>query len=172
MSDAWHAFRAFVERTEDLPIGMLVRGGCHRDPGDEVAAAYDAPFPNAASKAGARAFPRLIPQTPDAPGAAAGRRVLEALREDERPMLLLWADRTRSCRPRSARRSPRRSGSRRPASSPRRGHFLQEDQGAGGRRGDRRLAGPRRRRAPSARRPLASATTASAAGALLAARCS
>ena len=45
MSDAWQAFRDFVERTEDLPIGMLVRRGCHRDPGDEVAAAYDAPFP-------------------------------------------------------------------------------------------------------------------------------
>ena len=41
---------------------MLVRRGCHTDPGDEVAAAYEAPFPNAASKAGARAFPGLIPQ--------------------------------------------------------------------------------------------------------------
>ena len=61
MSDAWHAFRDFVARTEDLPIGMLVRRGCHTDPGDEVAAAYDAPFPNAASKAGARAFPELLP---------------------------------------------------------------------------------------------------------------
>ncbi len=76
MSDAWHAFHDFVERTEDLPIGMLVRRGCHTDPGDEVAAAYDAPFPSVAAKAGARAFPGLIPQTPDAPGAAEGRRVL------------------------------------------------------------------------------------------------
>src|SRR6186713_2204421 len=84
MSDAWHAFRDFVERTEDLPISMLVRWGCHTDPGDEVAAAYDAPFPSVAAKAGARAFPGLIPQTPDAPGAAEGRRVLEALRGDQR----------------------------------------------------------------------------------------
>ena len=73
MSDAWLAFRDFVERTEDLPVGMLVRGGCKNDPGDEVIAAYEAPFPNAASKAGARAFPLLIPRAPDAPGAAAGR---------------------------------------------------------------------------------------------------
>src|SRR3954466_5453722 len=65
MSDAWHAFRDFVARTEDLPIGMLVRRGCHTDPGDEIAAAYDAPFPNAASKAGARAFPELLLQGPD-----------------------------------------------------------------------------------------------------------
>src|SRR5215213_9049743 len=45
MSDAWHAFADFVARTEDLPVGMLVRRACHRDPGDAVAAAYDAPFP-------------------------------------------------------------------------------------------------------------------------------
>ena len=82
MTDAWNAFRDFVARTEDLPVGMLVRGACKNDPGEEVIAAYDAPFPSAAAKAGARAFPLLIPQTPDAPGAAAGRRVLEALRED------------------------------------------------------------------------------------------
>ena len=34
---------------------------CKNDPGDEVVAAYEAPYPNAASKAGARAFPALIP---------------------------------------------------------------------------------------------------------------
>jgi len=38
MSDSWHAFADFVARTEDLPVGMLVRRACHRDPGDEVAA--------------------------------------------------------------------------------------------------------------------------------------
>ena len=27
MTDAWLAFRDFVERTEDLPVGFLVRGG-------------------------------------------------------------------------------------------------------------------------------------------------
>ena len=45
MTDAWIAFRNFVERTEDLPVGMLVRGACKTDPGDEVIAAYEAPYP-------------------------------------------------------------------------------------------------------------------------------
>ena len=45
MTDAWFAFRDFVQRTEDLPVGMLVRGACKNDPGDEVIAAYDAPYP-------------------------------------------------------------------------------------------------------------------------------
>jgi haloalkane dehalogenase len=91
-SDAWLKFRDFVQRTEDLPVGMLVRGGCHNDPGDDVIAAYDAPFPTPESKAGARAFPLILPTAPDAPGAAEGRRVADALREDERPALVLWAD--------------------------------------------------------------------------------
>ena len=92
MSEAWIAFRNFVERTEDLPVGFLVRGACKRDPGDGVIAAYDAPFPNADSKAGARAFPLMLPLTPDSPGAPAGQGVLEALRGDQRPKLVLWAD--------------------------------------------------------------------------------
>ncbi len=92
MTEAWIAFRDFVARTEDLPVGMLVRGACKRDPGQEVIAAYDAPFPSAESKAGARAFPLLVPTSPEMPGAQAGARVLEALRGDTRPKLVLWAD--------------------------------------------------------------------------------
>jgi len=34
----------------------------------------------------------MLPTQPDAPGAEAGQRVLEALRGDERPILMLWAD--------------------------------------------------------------------------------
>src|SRR3984957_3050209 len=92
MNDAWIAFRDFVDRTEDLPVGFLVRRACKRDPGDEVIAAYEAPFPNPASKAGARAFPLMLPTTPDAPGAEAGQRVLDAPPDDPRPTLMLWAD--------------------------------------------------------------------------------
>ncbi len=92
MNDAWMAFRAFVERTEDLPVGLLVRRACLNDPGDEVIAAYDAPFPNPASKAGARAFPLILPLSPEQPGAGAGQRVLDALRADTRPKLFLWAE--------------------------------------------------------------------------------
>ena len=130
MSDAWLAFRDFTARTEDLPIGMLVRGGCHSDPGDEVIAAYEAPYPDAASKAGARAFPTLVPMTPDAPGAAAGRDVLQALTRGPPPD----PDAVGRLRPRAAARpwasaSPPPSASRRHALIEGAGHFLQEDRG-------------------------------------------
>ena len=92
MSDAWWAFRNFVERTEDLPISFLVDGATQRALTDAEKRAYDVPFPTVASKAGARAFPLLIPHEEDGPGAAEGRAVLAALAEDTRPMLFLWAD--------------------------------------------------------------------------------
>lgn len=92
MSDAWFAFRDFVRENEDVPVGFLIRGGCKNDPGDEVIAAYDAPYMDPASKAGARAFPLILPTTPDAVGAVEGKRVADGLRADERPSLVLWAD--------------------------------------------------------------------------------
>jgi haloalkane dehalogenase len=92
MSDVWFGFRDFVERNEDVPVGVIVRHSCKEDPGDEVVAAYEAPYPDAPSKAGVRAFPLILPTTPEMPGAAEGKRVAEALRVDERPALVLWAD--------------------------------------------------------------------------------
>ena len=130
MSEAWHRFAAFVERVDDLPVGMLVRRGCHTDPGDEVAAAYDAPFPSEASKAGARAFPAMLPLRPGDPGAESGRRTLAALREDSRPMLLLWADQDPVLPPRAGEALASALGRPAPRLVPDAGHFLQEDQGA------------------------------------------
>jgi haloalkane dehalogenase len=129
MTDAWLAFHDFVARTEDLPVGFLVRGACKTDPGDEVIAAYDAPFPNAASKAGARAFPLMLPQSPDAPGAAAGQRVLEALREDRRPTLMLWGDSDPVLPLSVAEHFAESIGREPPRAIPDASHFLQEDQG-------------------------------------------
>ena len=129
MTDAWISFRDFVERTEDLPVGFLVRGACKSDPGDEVIAAYDAPYPDAASKAGARAFPLMIPRTPDAPGAAAGQKVLAALREDTRPTLMLWADSDPVLPLSTGERFAAAIGNEGPHTIENASHFLQEDQG-------------------------------------------
>jgi haloalkane dehalogenase len=129
MSEAWQAFRAFVERTEDLPIGMLVRNACFSDPGDEVIAAYEAPFTDAASKAGARAFPLMLPTAPDQPGAEAGRRVLQQLRDDPWPTLMLWADSDPVLTPETGERFAQAIGRPPPEVIPQASHFLQEDQG-------------------------------------------
>jgi haloalkane dehalogenase len=129
MTDAWMAFRNFVERTEDLPVGLLVRRACFSDPGDAVIAGYEAPFPNAASKAGARAFPLILPLSPEMPGAAAGQRVLEALRSDARPKLFLWAESDPVLPLETGRRFARALGGEIDHVIAEASHFLQEDAG-------------------------------------------
>lgn len=129
MNDAWMAFRNFVERTEDLPVGLLVRRACKHDPGDEVIAAYDAPYPNPASKAGTRAFPLIMPLSPDAPGAAAGQRTLDAMRGDTRPKLVLWADSDPVLPLQTGERLAAALGTKIDHVITDASHFLQEDQG-------------------------------------------
>jgi haloalkane dehalogenase len=129
MTDAWMKFHDFVARTEDLPIGFLVRGACKHDPGDEVIAAYEAPYPSPASKAGARAFPQIIPQSPDAPGAAAGQRVQAAMHDDSRPTLMLWADSDPILPLSVGERFASAIGQPPPRPISDASHFLQEDQG-------------------------------------------
>jgi haloalkane dehalogenase len=129
MSEAWLAFRDFVRENADVPIGMLVRGGCKEDPGDEVIAAYEAPYPTPESKAGARAFPLILPTDPEMPGAAEGKRVADALREDERPVLLLWADSDPVLPFSVGERISEQLGFPAPRPIENAGHFLQEDAG-------------------------------------------
>jgi haloalkane dehalogenase len=129
MSDAWLAFRDFVARTEDLPVSLLVRRACLTDPGDEVAAAYDAPFPTPESKAGPRSFPLILPTSPEMDGAEAGERVARALREDERPTLCLWADSDPILSVDTGRRFAEAIQAPEPEIIEGASHFLQEDRG-------------------------------------------
>lgn len=129
MSDAWKAFRDFVQRTEDLPVGFLVQGASATDLPDDVVAAYDAPFHEPAAKAGARAFPLMIPLSPDAPGAEAGQRTLDALRDLDRPTLMLWAEEDPILTLEVGRRFAAAIGRPEPEVVPGASHFLQEDAG-------------------------------------------
>ena len=92
MTDNWLHFRDFIASHRDVRVDMPIQGGSARGLTPEVVAAYAAPFPDADSKAGIRAFPQMVPLTPDAPGAAAGQATAEFLSADDRPSLLLWGD--------------------------------------------------------------------------------
>ena len=129
MSDAWIAFRDFVQRTEDLPIELLIRGACAIDHGPEVWRGYEAPFPVPESKVGARSFPLMLPTSPDMPGAAAGQATLEQLRDSDLPMLVLWADRDPVLTLETGQRFAAAIGAPEPEVIENASHFLQEDQG-------------------------------------------
>jgi haloalkane dehalogenase len=129
MSDTWFAFRDFVRDTEDVPVRFLIKGACKTDPGDAVLDAYEAPYPSPAAKAGVRAFPQILPVTPEMVGAAEGKRVADALREDERPALVLWADSDPVLPFSVGERVSSQLGFPPPRAIENASHFLQEDAG-------------------------------------------
>jgi pimeloyl-ACP methyl ester carboxylesterase len=79
-------WRAYSNRNPDLAVGKLLARTCPHLTAAE-AAAYDAPYPDATYKGGVRRFPNLVPDNPDAEGAALSRRAREWFRTE-------WAGRT------------------------------------------------------------------------------
>jgi haloalkane dehalogenase len=73
LSQGFLDWRAFSNRSPDMDIARLMKRACPHI-NDQEAAAYAAPFPDAAYKAGVRAFPNLVPDRPDTPGAALSRQ--------------------------------------------------------------------------------------------------
>jgi haloalkane dehalogenase len=128
-SETWLRFRDALRHVGgDLDVGRLVAGGTRRGLAADVRAAYDAPFPTPASKAGALAFPELVPVEPGHPTAAALDRVRDALAHWDKPAHVIWgaddavlplavAERFVSLIP----------GATGPEPVARAGHFLQED---------------------------------------------
>lgn len=66
-------WRAFSNRSPDIDIAKLMQRACPHITQAE-AATYAAPFPDARYKAGVRRFPNLVPDRPDADGAALSRQ--------------------------------------------------------------------------------------------------
>jgi haloalkane dehalogenase len=130
-SPEWLRFRAFVRRVgTNLVPGQLVRIACVTALADEVAAAYDAPFPTPESKAGILAFPELVPTELDHPSAAKMLEVGDALARWQKPALVLFSDSDPIFTPEAARRLAARMPGAGPAEIVEdAGHFLQEDKG-------------------------------------------
>lgn len=76
LSDGFLAWRDYVRNRPDFDIPALMRRGT---PGlsPQEAASYAAPFPEVAYRAGVRRFPEMVPDHPEAPGAALSRLARE-----------------------------------------------------------------------------------------------
>lgn len=83
LSDGFLAWRAWANKNPDMDITRLMQRSCpHLS--DTEAAAYGAPYPDASYKAGVRRFPNLVPEDPDADGAAISRRARDWWQRDWR----------------------------------------------------------------------------------------
>lgn len=128
-SDAFLNWRNFAEANPDLPIGFILQGATTSSLGEDVVAAYEAPFPTVESKAGAAAFPLLVPLRAEDPGAAEIAQTRDILEAWHKPVLVAFSDEDPIF--------PQRSGERLAAAIPGAifvpiegaSHFLQEDKG-------------------------------------------
>jgi haloalkane dehalogenase len=71
-SDGFRRWRDYSNSQPDLDLGQLQKRGKASLTDAEVAA-YNAPYPDASYKAAIRAFPNLVPETKNAPGASISR---------------------------------------------------------------------------------------------------
>jgi haloalkane dehalogenase len=90
--EAFFNWQRFSQEVEVFPTGFIVNSGCATDLPSEVVAAYDAPFPDESYKAGARAFPLLVPSSPDDPAHDANVAAWVGLEAFDRPFLTSFAD--------------------------------------------------------------------------------
>ncbi|NWF68028.1 MAG: haloalkane dehalogenase [Chloroflexi bacterium] len=95
LGEAFMAWRSFAEKAgRELPIGFLFsRSMAQRDRMPKaIQAAYEAPFPDASYKAGAAAFPLLVPMHPDDAAVPMMRRAREKLQHWHKPALVMFSD--------------------------------------------------------------------------------
>jgi len=81
VTEGFRQWRAYSNSQADLPVGKLLARGKPELSAAEIAA-YGAPFPDARHKAALKAFPNLVPDGDDAPGAAISRRARDFWRRE------------------------------------------------------------------------------------------
>lgn len=89
---AFMAWRSFAEANPDLPIGFVLQSATKTDLPQEVLDGYEAPFPNAESKAGAAQFPLIVPIEPEDPTAVKMSEIIEQLGVWQKPVLVAFSD--------------------------------------------------------------------------------
>ena len=131
MPNAFKAWQKFARFSPWFPIGKLIQRATTSELPDDVIAAYDAPFPSARYKAGARAFPMLVPTRPDDPASEANRAAWRVFENWSKPFLTTFSNRDPITRGGEAVWQKHVPGAQNVEHVRIRnaGHFLQEDKG-------------------------------------------
>jgi len=125
---AFTIWKAFATHSPWFPVSRIVQLGTERTLNKHELAAYEAPFPSAEYKAGARAFPKLVPISPSDPASNANKAAWKVLDTWRKPFITCFSSGdpiTRGGDRYMQRRVPGALGQ--PHITLRGGHFLQED---------------------------------------------
>jgi haloalkane dehalogenase len=124
---AFAIWRAFSKFSPVFPIGRIINKGTKRGLSAEEIGAYDAPFPDARYKAGARIFPSFVPFAGN-PAVPDQKRAWQVIERWDKPFLCAFSDGdpiTRTGETRFIGRVPGTEGQ--PHRTLKGGHFIQED---------------------------------------------
>lgn len=92
ISEAFLKWRKFSLEVPDFDVAAIIAMACQKPLAKEVAAAYNAPFPDDTYKEGARIFPSLVPIAPDDPASPANRKAWDGLSRFKKPFLTAFSD--------------------------------------------------------------------------------
>lgn len=91
-SPAFLAWREFARTSPEFQIGELLQRATATERTVAEIAAYDAPFPDEPSKAGARAFPALVPVEDGMDGIEQNKAAWKGLAGFDKPFLTLFGE--------------------------------------------------------------------------------
>lgn len=124
-------WKNFALHSPWFPIARIIEFGSFKSLSKDERRAYDAPFPSAKYKAGARAFPRLVPVSADNPAAPANRAAWKILEQWQKPFLTTFSNGDPIMRGGDKIMQARVPGAKGLKHiTLKGGHFLQEDSGA------------------------------------------
>lgn len=121
-------WKAFASHSPWFPVGRIVQLGTDRTLSKAELAAYEAPFPSSEFKAGARAFPKLVPTEPGSPDSLANQAAWRVLEKWKKPFITCFSNGDPITRGGDHYMQKRIPGAKdQPHVTLKGGHFLQED---------------------------------------------